>query len=125
MGHDLDEPTCVPEYVDGPCAYYQVSIIDLIAHPKQFHGKVVQLVGYAQLEFEGNEICLSRDDSVFGVTDNCLWLGLETFDGSHLAGFKEGYAIVQGTFNGEHGGHMGLYRGAIGDLERFDPWSLH
>lgn len=122
--HDPETLRCAHATESGECAYYSVSIIDLLAHASQYDQKEVQLVGYVVLEFEGNAVCLSREDALVGISANCLWLSLEEFDGSALRGFKEGYALVRGRFDATYGGHFGSHPGAIGGVNRLEAWSI-
>jgi hypothetical protein len=38
----------------------EVSLIQLIATPERYHGKFVEVIGYMNLEFEGNAIYLHK-----------------------------------------------------------------
>jgi hypothetical protein len=87
-----------------------VSIHDLIAQPEAYHLKRVRTEGYVRLQFEGNTLC-----PVDGASDwkLCVWLDLE---GLQDPGFRKGRVMVDGTFDGENLGHLGLASGAIGHI---------
>src|SRR6266481_3107840 len=51
-----------------------VSMVQLIANPKEHDGKFVRLIGYVNLQFEGNGIFLHSEDCKRGITANGLWL---------------------------------------------------
>jgi len=36
--------------------------VPLIANPKDYHGKIVRVIGFVRLEFEGNAIYLHQGD---------------------------------------------------------------
>lgn len=98
-----------------------VSIIQLIARPEQFHGKRVRVTGYLWLEFEGNGIYLSESDKTHGVYKNGLWVN---FAPGVLDGRKEysgRYVLLESTFNAENHGHMGLWSGTIEQITRALP----
>jgi hypothetical protein len=102
------------------CTIYGVSIVELIATPRLYDGKRVRVTGWLHLEFEGNAIYLHRDDQVHGLTRNGLWVSFARQQGdSSCAG---GYALVEGTFNAGHHGHMGLWSGAIEGIDRCMRW---
>ena len=39
-----------------------VSLIQLIANPNEYHGKFVRLIGFCRLEFEGDALFLHREE---------------------------------------------------------------
>ena len=99
----------------------QTSLIQLIAHPKEFDGKRVQIIGFVRLEFEGNAIYLHRDDELHGILKNGLWLDAEKLSKADRLQFDGRYAFVEGRFSMEDQGHFGLWSGAIRDITRIAP----
>lgn len=116
-------PKCEASAASGKCTY-DVSLVELIARPDEFHGKVVRVIGYVRLEFEGNAIYLSKESYDAAISRNGLWIDPPA--GSPLA--KKGavwgprYAIVEGRFDASDHGHMGMFSGTITDTSRLDPW---
>jgi hypothetical protein len=51
-----------------------VSIVQLIATPEKYDGKVVQVMGFLRLEFEGNAIYLHEDDYTHAIYKNGLMI---------------------------------------------------
>lgn len=97
-----------------------VSLIQLIANPEKFHGKYVRVVGFVNLEFEGDAIYLHEDDYKYGLTKNGLWL---TLSGEQdIRKFDRKYVLVQGTFNAKDQGHGDLFSGAVENIKRFEVW---
>lgn len=88
----------------GPVA---VGIAELVAEPERYHQRRVRAEGYVVLQFEGNMLCVETERS---PTTACLWLDIE---GLRAPGFRRGRAVVEGTFNGENLGHLGVASGAI------------
>ncbi len=96
-----------------------VSLMTLIANPERYVGKMVRVIGFVQLEFEGNAIYLHEEDFRRAITDNALWLDVP--QGFH--GYEAGsYAIVEGTFTTKSHGHMGMFSGEIANVTRLEPW---
>ncbi len=100
-----------------------VSIINLIATPERYDGKLVFLSAYATVRFEGNSLCMTQQPA---SASDCLWLEFD--DGPYeteqdyqrykLAEAKwkkyNGKRIsVRGIFNRGNTGHFGLWPGAI------------
>ncbi|MFY7867182.1 hypothetical protein, partial [Roseateles sp.] len=100
-----------------------VSLISLIATPKEFDGKRVRVMGFARLEFEGNAIYLHRDDYLQGITKNGLWLDVVPVSKKSALSTNNQYVIVEGVFSTKDGGHLGLWSGSIQRVTRMDPWS--
>jgi hypothetical protein len=98
-----------------------VSIVQLIANPKAYHGKFVRVVGFASIEFEGTAVYLHEDDYRHGIHKNGLWLD---FSGgksrSEQLEFHEKYVLIEGTFDANMKGHRGAYSGAIVNIKRIE-----
>jgi len=93
---------------DGYC---YVSMVDLIANPELFDGMKVLVTGYVHVEFEGRGIYLHKDDFLYGITRNALWLS-ET-NSVDLTKCQDAYAIVRGRFIAGIGGHNDGWTGAL------------
>jgi len=100
-----------------------VSLINLIATPREFDGKQVRVIGFARLEFEGNAIYLHREDYLQGITKNGLWLDVERLPKKSSASVNNRYVIVEGVFSMTDKGHLGLWSGSIQKVTRMDLWS--
>jgi len=105
----------------GDRDFEPVSLVRLIARPELYDGKVVQVVGYGVFEHEGTAIFLHAQDYEHGVPWNSVWLSLgETWKGK--MGTQPRYVVVRGVFRAGDRGHMGLFSGALGNIERLDDW---
>ena len=71
-----------------------VSMVQLIANPKAFHGKWVRVIGFCHLEFEGNALYLHRDDYERAISRNGVWLNAP--EGKE--GLSNQYVLVEGVF---------------------------
>jgi hypothetical protein len=87
-----------------------VSIQELISQPGAYHLRRVRTEGYVRLQFEGNTLCPVEAASDWKA---CLWLDVE---GLEDPGFRKGRAVVDGIFDGENLGHLGLASGTIGHI---------
>lgn len=100
------------------------SIINLIATPEKYHNKRVRVIGYLNLEFEGNAIYLHTEDYKKSITANGLWVTFtdESWEKIKKYRFNKSYFLVEGTFDMTSFGHMGLWSGTIKDITRIDKW---
>ena len=119
-------PSVASAYGEARWEAEGLSIISLIANPNLYHEKLVRVLGVANIEFEGNTICLSENDYIHGITKNCLWISLDLEKlGANLKDLElwnGSYVIIEGTFNKNNTGHMGLNSGSIENLSRYDKW---
>ncbi len=106
-----------------PAEVTDVSIIQLVATPEKYHGKFVRVIGFVRLEFEGNAIYLHHEDLKYGLTKNGLWLSVTDQIRKDRDKYTDKYVLVEGTFNSQNHGHMGLNSGAIENIKRFQVWA--
>ncbi len=102
---------------------YDVTLIQLIATPERYDGKLVRVIGVGNLEFEGDGLYLGKEDFLYR-TRNCIWLDIY---GNPVIPYEESkqyngkYVLVEGTFDKDNLGHWSLYHGAITDITRYEP----
>ena len=99
-----------------------VSLVRLIANPKDYDGKVVRVIGFMRLEFEGDGIYLHQDDYQHSIYKNGLWIGASEDMHKRKAELDQKYVLVEGTFNAKMTGHMGLWSGSIQKITRCQVW---
>lgn len=104
-----------PAAVDPPDGF--VSIISLLGDPKRYAGHRVTVTGYVRIEFEGNAVYFHKEDFDNMLTHNALWLDMA---GAKTSGLKEGYAYVEGVFDPDGHGHLGLFGGTLKNITRLD-----
>lgn len=99
-----------------------VSIIQLIANPEAYQGKTVRIIGFLHLEFEGNGLYLHQEDYIHSLYSNGIWINAIGPFYTKATSDNNRYVLVVGTFDSKDHGHMGLWPGAIKNLERLDSW---
>jgi hypothetical protein len=105
-----------------------VSVINLIASPERYHGKLVHVTGWATISFEDTALCLSEKPA---STKECLWLeitegpfalseGQTTYPKAEAEWkkFHNQVITIQGAFDMRNQGHMGAFSGAIGRISK-------
>jgi hypothetical protein len=109
-----------------------VSIIQLVANPDRYHGKLVYFRAYATVRFEGNSLCMTPDRI---NTKDCLWLqyddgpwktdkDMERYKTAQKKweGFNGKVIFVRGIFNKKNTGHFGLFAGALERIMEVSEW---
>lgn len=104
-------------YVD-----FNISLIRLIATPERYDGKVIQVEGFLNLEFEGNAIYLHKEDYENSLCENGFWVNFsdEIKLTKKTIDYNKKYVIIIGTFDMKSNGHMGLFGGTIKNITRLD-----
>ena len=103
-----------------------VSMIQLIANPERYDGKLVRVIGVGNLEFENDSLWLSKEDYKYH-TDNAIWiiLGDRAIEYDDARCYNGEYVIVEGIFDKDCHGHMGAFRGTIKNINRYELWDAY
>ena len=102
---------------------FDVSMIQLIANPEKYDGKFVRVIGVGNIEFEGNCISLSKEDLKYRV-GNSIWIELgKDFSYKEVAQYNGEYVIVEGIFDKDDRGHLGMFYGSIKQISRYELWN--
>ena len=103
--------TCNATRADGTCEEYSVSLVNLIASPRQYHGRHIAVQGYFTMEFESQGLYLSRDDAVHYRGMNAIWVNVP--DPRWQQPPLAGEAFVRGVFNADQKGHLNAFAASI------------
>lgn len=114
--------TVVPDSVTSNSE--TVSLISLIATPEKYNQKRIRVIGYFNLEFEGNALYLSKEDYTLGIDKNGLWIDRENIKiaSKDYIRCNKQYVILEGTFQTDDKGHEDSYSGSITKITRIEPW---
>jgi hypothetical protein len=101
----------------------QVSVLQLIANPQAYEGRKVRLVGFLDLEFEGDALYLHREDFEHNIDENALWIDVpKEMTKEQMQVVNKQYVICEGIFKASGHGHMGVFSGEIADVTRLQVW---
>lgn len=99
-----------------------VSLIRLIGSPRDYAGKLVRVVGYLHMQFEGNAIFLHQEDYERGVSMNGLSISAPPALVGELEKLSDTYVLIEGVFAPGRQGEFGQLSGGIVDINRVDSW---
>jgi hypothetical protein len=99
-----------------------VSLVQVIANPSDFHRKAVRVTGFCRLEFEGNALYLHREDFERGIAKNAVWLRLGWPVPESRRSLSDEYVLVEATFDADARGHFDLFSGELIDITRMERW---
>ena len=92
-----------------------VSIIQLLATPERYEGRLVRVQGVAHFAFEESALYLHREDADCMNSSNGVWL-----DSDARADLSDKFVIVEGRFTAKDHGHLGAWPGEIQDVTRLE-----
>lgn len=108
-----------------------VSIHQLITSPEKYHNRPVVVSGYYRHGFELSALFASKDDADYLIPKNSLWVSFGNKDlklepiSSNLnrlpkdvSYFDGKYVTIEGIFNKDACGHMGMSSGEIRNVSR-------
>jgi len=98
-----------------------VSMVQLLSNPERYNGKTVRVVGYLWIEFEGTALYFHKEDKINSLTKNGIALNLPEKSLKDEKKLSGQYVLVEGVFDADDPGHMGLYSGTIHSIQRTSP----
>ena len=104
-------------------ALADVSLLQLIATPERFDGKLVRVKGYCRLAFEGTALYLHQQDYEHGMPENSVWLEISRSEREGRKALQDKYVIVEARFGASERGHFGMFSGSLKEIARLELWS--
>ena len=100
-----------------------VSIVQLLATPEKYDGKLVRVIGVGNLEFEGDYLSLNKEDYAYSA-GNSIWieLGEKAISYNEAKEYNGKYVIVEGFFDKKDRGHLAMFCGSIKNISRYQLW---
>ncbi|WP_143042956.1 hypothetical protein ABL840_25725 [Variovorax sp. NFACC27] len=96
-----------------------VSMVQLIANPRQFNGKRVLVAGFLTMQFENTALWLNKEDANVGISKNAVFVGSP----SSVVCPAGTYVQVRGVFDAKFTGHLGAFAGYL-KIEKCDQLML-
>lgn len=103
-----------------------VSMMKLIVNPEKYHGELVRIIGVSRIEFEGDGVWFTKEHFNHSILKNSLWIEPDYnalgATRQQLEQFNGKYVLMEGVFNKDNHGHLGMYSGALEKITRFQLW---
>ena len=99
-----------------------VTLVQLIANPEKFDGRLIRVIGFLRLEFEGNVLYLHREDYEHAILGDGIWVDVTPEMAKQSATLKMNYVLLEGVFSASERGHMGMWSGTIKQIRRVQLW---
>jgi hypothetical protein len=101
-----------------------VSVIQLIATPEKFEGKLISVIGFLRLEHpEGYLLYLHKEDYDNVELANALWVDATEEMGKNRGKLELKYVKIVGTFRAGHEKRNLFSPGGITDIKDCQFWS--
>ena len=112
----------ISKKLNTPQLIQDISIVNLISNPALYNRKIVRLIGYLNLEFEGNAIYFHEEDYKKEISKNAMWLNLskEVMHSKIYQDNNKRYVIIVGTFDMLNNGHENSFSGTITNISRLE-----
>jgi hypothetical protein len=99
-----------------------VTLVRLIANPEKFDGKLIRVIGFLRLEFEGNVLYLHHEDYENAILGDGIWVDVTPVVAKQSATLNMNYVLLEGIFSAGERGHMGMWSGTIKQVRRAQLW---
>lgn len=100
-----------------------VTLVQLIANPQPFDGKLIRVIGFLRIEFEGDVLYLHREDYENAILGDGIWVEVTPEMTKQTKVLSMNYVLLEGVFNSNERGHMGMWSGTISRIRRAQLWS--
>jgi hypothetical protein len=94
-----------------------VPMISILNEPRKFNAVRLRVRGICRIEFEGNALYLSRESHDERYGKQAIWLQLGWPVKPEIQQLDGRDVIVEGTYDAAATGHMGMFAGALKDIQ--------
>jgi len=99
-----------------------VTLVQLIANPEKFDGKLIRVIGFLEIEFEGNVLYLHREDCENALLGDGIWVDVTPEMTKNRTSLSKNYVLLEGVFSARERGHMGMWSGGLKNIRRVQLW---
>lgn len=99
-----------------------VPLVRLIANPDQFDGKLIRVIGFLELTFEGNVLYLHRQDYEKAILGNGIWVYVTPEIDENRKSLSRSYVLLEGIFSAIDRGHQNGFSGSLNHIRRAEFW---
>lgn len=97
-----------------------VSLLRLLAAPETYDGRLVRVVGFAHLEYEGDALFLHREDFDRMIHTNSVGLSLTRAQSLQWRDLSDRYVGVEARFKATTPGTREFRAGRLSEIARFE-----
>lgn len=102
--------------IDIDLSWEEISMIKLIANPKEYEGRRVLVKGYLNLQFEADRLYFHKEDYENFITENSVRIpGRGSENWENIMKCNNHYVLIEGNFSELNGG-------TIENIGRVEKW---
>ena len=101
-----------------------VTLVQLIANPEKFDGESIRVIGFLEIEFEGNVLYLHREDYENALLGDGIWVDVTPEMTKNSKSLSKNYVLLEGVFSARERGHMGMCSGSLKNIRRVQLWRV-
>ncbi len=99
-----------------------VTLVQLIANPEKFDGKLIRVIGFLEIEFEGNVLYLHREDYEYAIPGDGIWVDVTPEMTKNSKSLSKNYVLLEGVFSARERGHLDMWSGSLKNIRRAELW---
>jgi hypothetical protein len=101
----------------------RLSLVQLIANPERYDGKLVNVTGFLTMNEEGTTLWYHETDFDHALTENALSIDRTKDMNANRERLEFNYVLIVGTFRDEKRSLRYSQTGRITNITRFELWS--
>jgi hypothetical protein len=99
-----------------------VTLVQLIANPEKFDGQLIRVIGFLEIEFEGDVLYLHREDYENAILADGIWVDVTPEMTKNSKSLSKNYVLLEGVFSARERGHLGMWSGSLKNIRRAQLW---
>jgi hypothetical protein len=116
----MSAPTCWAQPAQQAIS---VSMLQLIATPEQFNGKLISVIGFVTLDKEGDLLFAHQEDAVHWILGNAIQVAETKQMFADREKLDQKYVKIIGIFRASDRHRIPFYSGTIEEIGSCDLWS--
>lgn len=95
-----------------------VTLVQLIATPEKFDGKLIRVIGFLEIEFEGNVLYLHREDYENAILGDGICVEVTPEMTQNSKSLSKNYVLIEGVFSARERCHLDMWSGSLKNIRR-------
>lgn len=116
---EVSHGPCDASHRTTECTPRPASLVQLIATPGRFDGKIVKVIGFVHYGFEDSALYLHREDFESNLISNSIGIDLRAEVAKGHTMINDHYVLLEGTFHARDGG---ITSGELTDITDATLW---
>lgn len=102
---------------------FDVSMVQLIANPEKYDGKLITVIGFMEIGDENDLIYSHHEDDEHGILANAIWFEITPMIKEKSEILSGNYVLLTGRFTAKRVNYDPVAVGGIKEISRAERWS--